>query len=89
MDTSITWLHQLLYEVASSYQWLMRCHTDKLMLLFKDSDALYLLQCTSVPFHVITDNGDKFPEGRFAYALVNSIPFHRLLELSVTNNSLI
>ena len=35
--------------------WLMRCHNDKLMLLFKDFDALHGLQCASLPLHVITD----------------------------------
>ena len=40
-------------------RWLMRCHTDKLimlMLLVKDSDALHLSQWVSVLLHVFTDN---------------------------------
>ena len=37
-------------------RWLMRCHSNKLIFLFKTSDALNLLQCASVLMHVVTGN---------------------------------
>ena len=38
------------------FLWLMRCHTDRMILLFKDSDALHLPPYASILFHVTTDN---------------------------------
>ena len=66
MDTSITLLLLLLITVVSpgdlDLLWLMRCHTNKLIILVKDSKALHLLQCTSVLFHVVIDNDATYTQ---------------------------